>query len=101
MHAAGVSVPPPAGPGGVHDMTLGCAGILTDGTVRDLDEVRRLGFQFFAGGVQVSHGYARLEAFGGPVTVFGMTVKSGDLIHADQHGAVTFPAAAARDVLAA
>jgi regulator of RNase E activity RraA len=80
---------------------LGCVGVLTDGTVRDLDEVRRLGFQFWAAGVEVSHGYARLEAFNLPVTVFGMTVHPGDLVHADQHGAVVIPAAVAREVAAA
>ncbi len=81
--------------------TLGCLGVLTDGTVRDLDEVRRLGFQFLAAGVEVSHGYARLEAFGEPVTVFGLTVRPGELIHADQHGAVVIPMEVAREVAAA
>jgi regulator of RNase E activity RraA len=77
---------------------LGCVGALTDGTVRDLDEVRRLGFHFLSAGVEVSHGYARLEAFNVPVTVFGMAVRPGDLIHADRHGAVVIPAAVARQV---
>ena len=80
---------------------LGCAGVLTNGTVRDLEEVRRLGFQFWAAGVEVSHGYARMESFGEPVTVFGMAVRPGDLIHADRHGAVVIPAAVAREVAAA
>jgi regulator of RNase E activity RraA len=80
---------------------LGCVGVITDGSVRDLDEVRRLGFHFWAAGVQVSHGYARLDDFNQPVTVFGMTVRPGDLIHADQHGAVIIPAEVARQVAAA
>jgi regulator of RNase E activity RraA len=80
---------------------LGCVGVLTDGSVRDLDEVRRLGFQFWAAGVQVSHGYARIDDFNQPVTVFGLTVHPGDLIHADQHGALVIPAAVAREVAAA
>jgi regulator of RNase E activity RraA len=81
--------------------TLGCVGVLTDGTVRDLEEVSRLGFHFLAAGVEVSHGYARVEGFGQPVTVFGMAVNPGDLIHADRHGAVVIPAAVAREVAAA
>ena len=36
---------------------LGCAGVITDGSVRDLDEVRALGFQFAAAHVSVSHAY--------------------------------------------
>jgi regulator of RNase E activity RraA len=77
---------------------LGSQGVITDGTVRDLDEVERLGFHFFASGVQVSHGYAHLEDFNQPVKVFGMDVFPGDLIHADKHGAVVIPHEIAREV---
>jgi 4-hydroxy-4-methyl-2-oxoglutarate aldolase len=77
---------------------LGSQGVITDGTVRDLDEVERLGFHFFAAGVQVSHGYAHLEDFDQRVRVFGMEVSPGDLIHADKHGAVVIPHEIAREV---
>jgi regulator of RNase E activity RraA len=70
---------------------LGCAGVITDGSVRDLDEVRALGFQFVAAHVSVSHAYVHLVDFGLPVKVGGLWVKSGDLVHADQHGVVTIP----------
>lgn len=70
---------------------LGSQGVITNGTVRDLDEVGQAGFHFFASGVQVSHGFAHLEGFGEPVEVFGMRVRPGDLIHADRHGAVVIP----------
>lgn len=80
---------------------LGCVGLVTDGTVRDLDEVRPLGFQFVAAGVSVSHVFAHLDDFGKPVTVGGMTVQPGDIIHADKHGAIVIPAAHAHAVLAA
>ena len=71
---------------------LGCAGVITDGSVRDLDEVKALGFQFAAAHVSVSHAYVHMVDFGLPVKVGGLWVKPGDLIHADQHGAVTIPA---------
>jgi regulator of RNase E activity RraA len=71
---------------------LGCAGVITDGSVRDLDEVRALGFQFAAAHVSVSHAYVHMVDFGLPVKVGGLWVKPGDLVHADQHGAVTVPA---------
>jgi regulator of RNase E activity RraA len=77
---------------------LGSQGVITNGTVRDLEEVERLGFHFFAAGVQVSHGYAHLEEFNVAVKVFGMEVAPGDLIHADQHGAVVIPHEIAREV---
>jgi 4-hydroxy-4-methyl-2-oxoglutarate aldolase len=81
--------------------SLGSLGVITNGTVRDLEEVRRVGFHFFASGVQVSHGYAHLEDFDVPVEVFGMSVHPGDLIHADQHGAVVIPHEVAHEVAAA
>ncbi len=79
-------------------LALGSVGVLTNGTVRDIDEVEKLGFALFASGLQVSHGHAHLESFGHDVEVFGMRVRSGDLIHADKHGAVVIPAAIAAQV---
>ena len=70
---------------------LGVAGVVTDGSVRDLDEVRALGFQFVAAHVSVSHAYVHMVDFGLPVKLGGLWVKPGDLIHADQHGVVTIP----------
>jgi regulator of RNase E activity RraA len=72
-------------------LALGSQGVITNGTVRDLEEVRRTGFHLFASGIHVSHGYAHLEEFNVPVEVFGMKVQPGDLIHADRHGAVVIP----------
>jgi regulator of RNase E activity RraA len=70
---------------------LGCCGAVTNGCVRDLDEVRVLGFHFFAAGVCVSHAYVHLVDFGTPVKVGGMIVRTGDLIHADKHGVLVVP----------
>ncbi|MGH2374790.1 MAG: RraA family protein [bacterium] len=70
---------------------LGCVGVVTDGSVRDLDEVRALRFQFSAAHVSVSHANVHLVGFGIPVKVGGVWIQPGDLIHADQHGAVTIP----------
>lgn len=70
---------------------LGCAGAITNGCFRDLDEVRALGFHLFASGPCVSHAYVHLLEFGAPVEVGGVTVRTGDLIHADQHGVLLVP----------
>jgi 4-hydroxy-4-methyl-2-oxoglutarate aldolase len=80
---------------------LGCVGTVTDGCVRDLDEARAVGFRFFARAVGVSHGYVRTETVGEPVTVGGLTVAPGDLLHADQHGVLLIPAAIAAELPAA
>ena len=77
---------------------LGCVGVVTNGHVRDLDEVHPLGFHYFAGGVCVSHAYVHLIDFGGPVKVGGTVVHTGDLIHADKHGVLIVPAEVARDI---
>ena len=70
---------------------LGCVGTVTDGSVRDLDEVRALNFQFCAAHVSVSHANIHMVDFGLPVKVGGVWIKPGDLVHADQHGVVTVP----------
>jgi regulator of RNase E activity RraA len=80
---------------------LGCAGCVTDGCVRDLKEARAMGFQFFARGPGVSHAYVRVETAGEPVTVGGLRVKPGDLIHADQHGVLLVPIEIAAELPAA
>ena len=80
---------------------LGCVGTVTDGSVRDLEEVRELGFHFFAAHVSVSHAYVHLVDFGQPVKVGGLTVHPGDLIHADQHGVLVIPHEVARDIVTA
>jgi regulator of RNase E activity RraA len=79
---------------------LGCAGTITNGGVRDLDEVRAMGFHFFASCVIPSHAYVHIVEVGGPVNVGGLTVNPGDLLHADQHGVVTIPAEIAAEVAA-
>ena len=66
--------------------------------VHDLDEVRKLGFQFAAAHVSVSHAYVHMVDFGLPVKVGGLWVNPGDLLHADQHGVVTIPAEVAARV---
>lgn len=77
---------------------LGCVGAVTDGSVRDLDEVRELGFHFFASCVSISHAYVHLVEVGIPVKVGGLLVKPGDLIMGDKHGVISIPSAIAKNV---
>jgi 4-hydroxy-4-methyl-2-oxoglutarate aldolase len=86
--------------GNIHK-ALGCVGTVTNGGVRDLDEVRALGFQFLASAAIVSHAYVHLVDFGTPVKVGGLLVNPGDLVHADKHGAIVIPHEIARQVPAA
>jgi len=70
---------------------LGCVGMVTNGAVRNVDAARELKFQIFAGNLSVSHAFAHVFDFGGPVNVGQMQVRPGDLLHGDRHGVQTVP----------
>jgi 4-hydroxy-4-methyl-2-oxoglutarate aldolase len=74
---------------------MGVVGLITDGGVRDLVEVRRLGLNLFAAGLAPSHGNPRLLEINIPVTVDGVTIYPGDLLHGDVNGVTTIPIEAA------
>jgi regulator of RNase E activity RraA len=69
---------------------LGCLGVVTNGSVRDIPAIAP-GFQMLAGSIVPSHAYVHVVEFGIHVTAQGMAVASGDLIHADRHGAIVVP----------
>ena len=77
---------------------LGCVGYMTNGAVRELPSVRAMGVQLFAGSVAVSHAYAHIFELGAVISVGGMEVRPGDLLHGDRHGVLTVPAAIAANV---
>lgn len=77
---------------------MGCAAVVTNGAVRDLEGVRALEFQMFAGNLSVSHAFAHLFDFGGPVEVGHLHVEPGDLLHGDRHGVQTVPLEIAQKV---
>ena len=78
---------------------VGCIGMLSNGPSRDVDAIRRLDFQMLLGGVTAGHGEMAVQAVNVPVSVGGMDVAPGDLIHMDENGAVKFPADKAAQVL--
>jgi len=69
---------------------LGALGVVTDGSIRDIPMIAP-GFQMLAAAIVPSHAYVHVVDFGLDVTVAGMAVTSGDLIHADRHGAIVVP----------
>jgi regulator of RNase E activity RraA len=77
---------------------LGCVGAVTNGGVRDLREVEALGFQYYAGSVMVSHAYVTMVDYGTPVTIAGLEIRPGDLVHADLHGVQVIPPEIARAI---
>jgi regulator of RNase E activity RraA len=77
---------------------LGCAGIVTNGAVRNVEAAHALKFQIFAQNLSVSHAFAHVFDFGGPVRVGQMHVHPGDLLHGDRHGVQTVPMEIARKI---
>lgn len=70
---------------------LGGIGVVTDSAVRDVNEVRRLGLHYFAPGLVASHANFRLVRVQVPVTVCGLAVEPGDLLHGDANGLLKVP----------
>jgi len=80
---------------------LGAVGLVSDCGVRDLPEVRRLGFQYFARGSVASHAHFRVVRSGLPVQILGMPVVPGDLVHGDENGVITVPSGLENELAAA
>ncbi len=86
--------------GNIHKR-LECVGTVTNGGVRDLDEMEEMGFNAFASTVLVSHAYIHLTDAGAPVNVGGLEVSMGDIILGDKHGVISIPPELAADLPAA
>lgn len=71
---------------------FGLSGVVTNGVMRDLGDLPS-GFPVIAGRIGPSHAFVRVESFDTSVSVFGMSVSPGDLVHADRHGALVIPEA--------
>jgi regulator of RNase E activity RraA len=77
--------------GANHARALGCVGTITDGAVRDIDEMKNAGFKALARRLAVGHAHTWPLLWGVEVEVFGTRVRAGDLIHADKHGFIIIP----------
>ena len=80
---------------------LGCVGTITDGAVRDLDEMTSAGFKALARRLCVGHAYSHPVRWNCEVEVFGCKVTPGQLIHADKHGFLVVPEEDQADLLEA
>jgi regulator of RNase E activity RraA len=80
-------------------IAVGCAGALSNGPSRDIDEIRPMGFQYLTSGVTPGHGPTAVHAVNIPVYIAGMDIAPGEIIHMDENGAVKFPASQLEAVL--
>ena len=77
---------------------VGCIGAVSNGPSRDVEEIRPMKFQYLLSGVTPGHGEMQLHAVNVPVSISGMDVSPGEIIHMDEHGACKFPAGHLRAV---
>ena len=76
----------------------GAVGVITNGPSRDVDEIRPLKFQYIMSGVTPGHGDMAIHAINVSVSVAGMDVAPGEIIHMDENGACKFPADRLADI---
>ena len=69
---------------------LGVAGTITSGLLRDLDAIDK-NYQVLANGIGPSHAHVHVLEYGSSINVHGLNISDGEIIHADQHGAVIIP----------
>ena len=78
---------------------MGCVGVVSGGPSRDMNEIRDMDFQYLLTGVCPGHGDFQIDAINVPVSVCGMDVAPGEIIHMDENGACKFPADKSAQVL--
>jgi 4-hydroxy-4-methyl-2-oxoglutarate aldolase len=77
---------------------LGCEGVVTNGSVRDIPAAAAMRFPMFATGVSVSHSYIHMVDFGGEVDILGLAIRTGDLLYGDCHGVLSIPIEIAAEI---
>ncbi len=77
---------------------FGAQGIITSGAGRDLEQVREIGFPAFTAGTICSHSYCHILQVGIPITVGGIWVETGMLLHGDCNGVTTIPIEIASEI---
>jgi 4-hydroxy-4-methyl-2-oxoglutarate aldolase len=77
---------------------LGCVGLVTNGSVRDLGSVEQLGLPLYAGSVSPSHAYEHIVDHNQPVDISGLRINPGDLLYSDRNGLISIPMEIAADI---
>jgi regulator of RNase E activity RraA len=81
-------------------MTRGCAGVVTDGGLRDSHEIATLDFPVYCGGPSAPTNLTRHHAvdIGLPIACGEIAVFPGDIMVGDEEGVICIPHAIAEDV---
>lgn len=76
---------------------LGAVGGVTNGSIRDIQDSAR-GFNLLGGEIGPSHAWVHVVDIDCQVTVYGLTVVTNNIVHADRHGAVMIPDDAVKQI---
>jgi 4-hydroxy-4-methyl-2-oxoglutarate aldolase len=79
---------------------LKIAAFVTNGRVRDITELRQFNYPVYAQGLCVARSNMRLIEVGTVVTVGGITIHPGDILHGDEHGVLQIPPEALPEIVA-
>lgn len=77
---------------------VGCVGVISNGPSRDMDEIRPMSIQYLLSETTPGHGSMAVHAVNVPVSVAGMDVAPGEIVHMDEKGACKFPADRLKEV---
>lgn len=79
----------------------GAAAVLCDGVIRDIAALREMSWPVWSAGTSADRGRIRFHRYQVPIEIAGMTVAPGEIIHADENGALIVPRDRVQDILAA
>jgi 4-hydroxy-4-methyl-2-oxoglutarate aldolase len=71
--------------------SAGCVAVVTNGGVRDAAGLLTVPMAAYAQGLTVHHTAIRIRAIGRPIQVGGITVRPGDVVHANAEGVILVP----------
>ncbi len=70
---------------------FGCCGVITNGAIRDISDIKELDIPVYAASLTVARSYMHIVDSGAPVEIFGLSIRQGDLLYADCHGVLAIP----------
>jgi len=76
--------------------SVGAVGAVTNGRIRDISGLMTIPFPVYCRGTVVHHCALRFTEIDCPVSVGGITVNPGDIIHASDEGVIRIPPASAQ-----